>query len=167
MTRINISLDSLNPKKYAEITRGGDLRLSWRDPIGFTGRVFSPIKINTVAIKGANDDEILDFARLTLDKPFQVRFIEMMALGRTAQNQNNLYLSNDVVMEKINRVYRLESVNGLNSKMDGPARLYRINGGTGRSVSSVLSAIISAIPVTGSGSRRMGIFAPVCFLMMK
>ena len=131
MTRINISLDSLNPKKYAEITRGGDLEAVLRGIDRVYRAGFSPIKINTVAIKGANDDEILDFARLTLDKPFQVRFIEMMALGRTAQNQNNLYLSNDVVMEKINRVYRLESVNGLNSKMDGPARLYRINGGTG------------------------------------
>ena len=128
MTRINISLDSLNPKKYAEITRGGDLEAVLRGIDRVYRAGFSPIKINTVAIKGANDDEILDFARLTLDKPFQVRFIEMMALGRTAQNQNNLYLSNDVVMEKINRVYRLESVNGLNSKMDGPARRYRITG---------------------------------------
>ena len=131
MTRINISLDSLNPKKYAEITRGGDLEAVLRGIDRVYRAGFSPIKINTVAIKGANDDEILDFARLTLDKPFQVRFIEMMALGRTAQNQNNLYLSNDVVMEKINRVYRLESVNGLNSKMEGPARRYRITGGTG------------------------------------
>jgi len=131
MTRINISLDSLNPQKYAEITRGGNLDAVLRgiDRVHRTG--FSPIKINTVAIKGANDDEILDFASLTLDKPFQVRFIEMMALGSTGRDQGHHYLSNDLIMEKISRVYRLEAVNGLNRKIDGPAKRYRITGGTG------------------------------------
>jgi cyclic pyranopterin phosphate synthase len=131
MTRINVSLDSLNPQKYAEITRGGSLEAVLRG-IDSAYRVgFSPIKINTVAIKGANDDEILDFANLTLDKPFQVRFIEMMALGGSGDEQSRHYLSNDLVMEKINRAYRLEPINGRSTNMDGPAKRYRISGGTG------------------------------------
>jgi len=52
-----------------------------------------------VAIKGANDDEILDFARLTLDKPFQVRFIEMMGWVDGAKSEQSLSL-NDVVWKR-------------------------------------------------------------------
>ena len=67
--RINISLDSLNAEKYARITRGGDIRAVLRGIRKVRETGFSPIKINIVAIKGFNDDEILDFARLTLDQP--------------------------------------------------------------------------------------------------
>ena len=79
--RINISLDSLNADKYARITRGGDIRavLSGIRKVREAG--FDPIKINIVAIKGFNDDEVLDFARLTLSNPYQIRFIELMPLG--------------------------------------------------------------------------------------
>ncbi len=131
MTRINVSLDSLNPQKYAEITRGGKLESVLRGIDSAYRAGFSPIKINTVAIKGENDDEILDFANLTLNKPFQVRFIEMMALGSAGPEQSRHYLSNDLVMEKINRLYRLEPINGHSTGMDGPAKRYRISGGTG------------------------------------
>ena len=131
MRRINVSLDSLNPQTYAEITRGGNLSAVLKGIESAYRAGFAPIKINTVAIKGANDDEILDFASLTLDKPFQVRFIEMMALGSTGPEQSRHYLSNDLVMDKINRVYRLEPVNGRSNNMDGPAKRFRISGGTG------------------------------------
>lgn len=131
MRRINVSLDSLNPQTYAEITRGGNLNAVLKGIDSAYRAGFAPIKINTVAIKGANDDEILDFASLTLDKPFQVRFIEMMALGSAGPEQSRHYLSNDLVMEKINRVYRLEPVNGQSTGMDGPAKRFRISGGTG------------------------------------
>ncbi len=131
MRRINVSLDSLNPQTYAEITRGGNLDAVLKGIESAYRAGFAPIKINTVAIKGANDDEILDFASLTLDKPFQVRFIEMMALGSTGPEQSRHYLSNDLVMDKINRVYRLEPVNGRSNNMDGPAKRFRISGGTG------------------------------------
>ena len=131
MKRINISLDSLNKEKYASITRGGDLHavlagIREADRVGFM-----PIKINTVAIKGFNDDEILAFAGHTLDKPYQIRFIELMPLGDVGGDNNSNYLSNDVVMDIIRRAYPLEEVNGKKNKVDGPARLYRIAGGRG------------------------------------
>ncbi|MDD5169442.1 MAG: GTP 3',8-cyclase MoaA [Syntrophales bacterium] len=131
MNRINISLDSLNAEKYAVITRGGDLHtvlsgIREADRVGF-----APIKINTVAIKGFNDDEILAFARHTLDKPYQIRFIELMPLGNVGSDNNDNYLSNKMVMDVISRAYPLEEVNGEKNKVDGPARLYRIAGGRG------------------------------------
>jgi cyclic pyranopterin phosphate synthase len=129
--RINISLDSLNPEKYEHITRGGHLNavLKGIDEVHRIG--FSPIKINIVAIKGFNDDEILDFAKLSIDKPFQIRFIELMTLGRTDLDRDGKYLSNDVIREKIREIYRLEPVDGERKRLDGPARIYRIAGGAG------------------------------------
>lgn len=130
--RINISLDSLDKAKYAAITRGGDLNavlagIREADRVGF-----EPIKINTVAIKGFNDDEIQAFAAHTIDKPYQVRFIELMPLGHAGADNHRHYLSNDVVADIIRQAYPLEIVNGGKDKMDGPARLYRIVGGRGR-----------------------------------
>ena len=129
--RINISLDSLNVEKYTLITRGGDLSavLSGIDEVHRIG--FSPIKINIVAIKGFNDDEILDFAKLSIDKPYQIRFIEFMELGHAALDHSNQYLSNTHIREIINNNYPLEPVNSERHKGDGPAKIYRIAGGAG------------------------------------
>jgi cyclic pyranopterin phosphate synthase len=129
--RINVSLDSLNKEKYAAITRGGDLNavlagIQEADRVGF-----APIKINTVAIKGFNDDEILTFAAHTIDKPYQVRFIELMPLGHAGGDNSSNFLSNDVVMDIIRQVYPLTAVNGQTNKVDGPALLYKIAGGRG------------------------------------
>ncbi len=131
MRRINISLDSLNAGKYARITRGGDIRSVLRGIRKVRETGFSPIKINIVAIKGVNDDEILDFARLTLENPYQIRFIELMPLGHAGIQNNGLYLSNDVVRERIEAFGRLEPVNGRRRSSDGPAQICRLAGGVG------------------------------------
>ncbi|MFA4915561.1 MAG: GTP 3',8-cyclase MoaA [Syntrophales bacterium] len=125
--RINISLDSLNAGKYAHITRGGDLSAVLRGIDKVYGVGFSPIKINIVAIRGFNDDEILNFARLTLDKPYQIRFIEMVPIGKAGLENNGRYLSNEIVRERICSFHRLEPVNGnQGAAVGGPARMYRI-----------------------------------------
>ncbi|HUH64791.1 MAG TPA: GTP 3',8-cyclase MoaA [Syntrophales bacterium] len=129
--RINISLDSLNAEKYARITRGGDLRLVLTGIAAVQRIGFSPIKINTVAIKGFNEDEIMDFAELSLRKPYQIRFIELMDVGHPFLDHQNRYLSNAVIRELIGRHYRLERTNGSRSIMDGPAEMYKIAGGAG------------------------------------
>ena len=81
LDRITISIDSLDPAKFRRITRSGDLArvmlgLDRSLDAGFTG-----LKINCVTMRGTNDDELPDFARLTLDRPITVRFIEYMPLG--------------------------------------------------------------------------------------
>lgn len=126
--RINVSLDSLNPERYTRITRGGNLNdvLRGIDAVHRIG--FSPIKINVVVIKGVNDDEVLDFAGLTLDKPYQVRFIELMPFG---SGNDGRYLSNEVVKERIGGVYPLESPLRTGAGTEGPAQVYRIGGGRG------------------------------------
>jgi len=128
--RINVSLDSLEPEKYRRITRQGDLTrvingIKKADRVGF-----SPIKINVVVIKGFNDDEIIDFAKLALKKPYQVRFIEYMPVGIAALEDGYGHISNDVITETINRFTPLDPV-GRNGKTDGPARVYKMEGGRG------------------------------------
>lgn len=130
MRRINVSLDSLDPEKYRWITGGGELEEVLRG-IGRAEEVgFQPIKINVVAIRSFNEDEVVSLARMTLEKPYHVRFIELMDVGGC--NACALgYLSNDAVLEKIRAVYPLESINGKRSATDGPATRYRIPGGAG------------------------------------
>jgi len=84
LDRITVSLDSLRPQRFRKITRTGDLAAVLRgldqcERVGFTG-----LKINCVTMRGTNDDELADFARLTLDRRLTVRFIEYMPLGDAA-----------------------------------------------------------------------------------
>ncbi len=127
--RINISLDSLDPAKYEKITRGGKLEsvLKGIDAVQALG--LSPIKINIVAVRGYNDDEILEFAGFAHAHPFQVRFIELMPLGDAGLSQNE-FIPNAEILGKIRSVYRLSRVNG-GEENGGPARMYRIEGGRG------------------------------------
>ena len=78
LTRVNVSLDSLKRDRFLKMTRGDNLRqvLDGIDEAVKAG--LTPVKINMVAIKDFNDDEILDFARLSLEKPYHVRYIEYM-----------------------------------------------------------------------------------------
>ena len=105
--RINISLDSLDAAKYAHITRGGDLEAVLRgiEAVHQTG--FCPIKINVVVIKEVNDDEILDFAVMTMNKPFQIRFIELMPMGQAGSAYKGKYVSNDVIIS-----FSIHNING-------------------------------------------------------
>ena len=78
--RLNISIDSLVPENFRRITRGGEVSrvlsgIAAAEAAGF------PIKLNMVVMRGVNDHEVVDFAALTLDKPFAVRFIEFMPSG--------------------------------------------------------------------------------------
>ncbi|MBN2373941.1 GTP 3',8-cyclase MoaA [bacterium] len=129
--RVNISLDTLKPEKFRYITRM-DLFERVLEGIRSADEAgLSPVKINCVAIKGFNDEEILDFARLTLDHPYHVRFIEFMPLGENDYWRPDKALHAPEIMDIIGRVYPLEPV--INSKADqnGPARRFRIKGGAG------------------------------------
>ncbi|HSL01532.1 MAG TPA: radical SAM protein, partial [Rubrobacteraceae bacterium] len=80
LDRINVSLDTLQPEKFAFITRRDHFEKVWRSIMAALETPLSPVKINAVAMRGINDDEISDMARLTLEYPLHVRFIELMPL---------------------------------------------------------------------------------------
>lgn len=117
--RLNFSLDTMNEKKYFDITRGGNLKdvlisLEKALKLGFR------VKINTVLIGGFNDDEVIDFVNLTKDHDIQVRFIELMQIGESANWSKDRFISNNEVL-KI--VPELQSVG-----IEGVARVYKLEG---------------------------------------
>lgn len=130
--RINVSLDTLSPDKYRDITRGGDISRVIRGIRKALDIGFAPIKINVVAIKGFNDDEIIDFVKLTTDKPYQIRFIEFMPVGDSALENSLGYLSNDEILKGINSFSPLERVYMGSGGADGPARLYSVKDALGK-----------------------------------
>lgn len=81
LNRVNISLDSLNPEKYKDITGGGDLKAAVNGIKAAFDAGLTPVKINTVLIGGFNDDEIPTFVELTRCYPVELRFIELMPMG--------------------------------------------------------------------------------------
>jgi cyclic pyranopterin phosphate synthase len=127
LMRVNISLDTFDPQKYHQITRWGQLEdvLAGIEAAREAG--MRPIKINTVLIKGFNDDEIETFVNFTRDHEVDVRFIELMPLGESSGFAENRYLSNDEVLK---RVPALEPVIEVNQS--GPAEYYRLPGAKGR-----------------------------------
>ncbi|MBN2034669.1 MAG: GTP 3',8-cyclase MoaA [Deltaproteobacteria bacterium] len=127
--RINISMDSLKEEKFSKITRRDFYREVW-EGIDEAQRVgFSPIKLNVVAMKGVNDDEILDFARLTLKKPYHVRFIEMMPVGEKNAWTSDTFLSTREILGKIRSLGSLKPVG--TGPLDGPAQRYILEGALG------------------------------------
>jgi cyclic pyranopterin phosphate synthase len=131
LKRVNISMDSLNPEKYQQITRGGDLQKVWAGIAAAQKVGFSPIKINVVAIAGFNDGEILDFARLTLHNPWQVRFIEYMPIGQNNSWRPEQFLTAQIIRERIESYYSLLPLETEKQSNNGPARLYKIIGAQG------------------------------------
>jgi cyclic pyranopterin phosphate synthase len=128
LKRINISLDSLRPDRFKEITRGGDLHLVLSGIEAAEKAGLTPIKINMVPIRGLNSDEIEDFTRLTLKFPYQIRFIEFMPFGTEGLWSTERFIS----VEEIKSI--VEGVGPLTPaklKKSGPARYFRLEGATG------------------------------------
>ncbi len=130
LKRINISLDTLDENKYKRIARVGELK-DVLDGIDEALRVgFFPIKINVVLIRGVNDDEILDFARLTLNNPLQVRFIELMPIGEGESLGTEKVMPIDEIKLKCETLGRFEPTDA--PLGCGPAEYYKITGWRGR-----------------------------------
>ena len=125
VSRVNISLDTLDPDKYREITRVGELSnaLAGIDAAFEAG--FDNIKINNVLMGGFNDDEIEDFVKLTVDRPIEVRFIELMPIGGGMDFDRSGFISCQQVLSKVPELEPLE-------RSEGVAVLYRLPGAEGR-----------------------------------
>ncbi len=131
LKRVNVSMDSLQPEKYREITRGGDLKRVWKGIEAVRAEGISPIKINVVAIAGFNDLEIEDFARLTLREPFQVRFIEYMPIGSSSDWRPEQCISCSEMKTRIEKIAPLVPLKEGGNGHGGPARLFKFPGSLG------------------------------------
>lgn len=127
LKRVNISLDTLKEEKYKYITRIGNIKdvlegIEAAKKVGLT-----PIKINTVLVRGFNDDEIEDLARLTEREEIDVRFIELMPIGEALKNESIKYISNQIVLEKLPELIPLEK-----KDPSSPALYYKLPNAKGR-----------------------------------
>jgi len=128
LDRVNISLDTLKEDRYRLMTRGGEIRRVWEAIEAVERAGISPIKINVVPIRGMNDDEAVDFALLTMQKDWHIRFIELMPVGRSGRWSNEACVKKDELIEKISAVGRLGL---LRFRGKGPSRNYRLEGARG------------------------------------
>lgn len=126
--RINISLDTLKREKFAKITGMDLFDQVWQGIEGARDMGFYPIKINIVALNGVNDDELVDMARLSLDQPFHVRFIEYMPIGESQMGNGPLLLAPEI-KKRLGVLGNLIPVRS--STNDGPAQRYRFEGALG------------------------------------
>jgi cyclic pyranopterin phosphate synthase len=130
LDRVNISLDSLRPDRFRRITRLGDLEdvlagIRAAEEAGLT-----PLKLNTVVLRGVNDDEAVELARLTLERPWHVRFIELMPLGSHVLWDKDRYVPASEVRQRIEA--RLGPLSPAQRPAgNGPARTYRLQGSLG------------------------------------
>jgi cyclic pyranopterin phosphate synthase len=122
-------MDTLKPDRFFRTTRRDLFYKVWEgiEEAEYLG--FNPIKLNLVVMNGVNDDEILDFARLTMERPYHVRFIELMPLGNVNNWSDDKFVSTNEVMKRIEAIGSLLPVNS--EPLDGPAARYRFEGAQG------------------------------------
>jgi GTP 3',8-cyclase len=130
LQRVNISLDTLNPDKFQRLTRWGELEQVWQGIQAAEEAGLTPIKINAVIVRGYNETDVTDLARLTYDHPWQVRFIEMMPFAGATELQLNQTVNTTEMIDLIEmNLEQLVAANG--GKLDGEARLFRLPGALG------------------------------------
>ena len=124
VTRLNLSLDTLNPQKYAHITRIGKLDDFYAGLEAALKTGFDKIKVNAVLIGGFNDDEIVDLAKLTMQYPLDMRFIELMPILDSDEFGEAAYVPFSKVLEALPEAVPVDHDGGV-------AKLYRLPGAQG------------------------------------
>jgi len=163
LNRVNISLDSLQEEKYKRITRGGSLEKALKGIDSALKAGLLPIKINTVLIRGINDDEVEDFVRLTLGRPLNIRFIEFMPSGEELKdNYRDKFISVLEIKESLAEKYSFRPID-INSG-NGPAKYYQIKGGQGTigfitALSQHFCETCNRIRLTSEGKLRPCLFS--------
>jgi GTP 3',8-cyclase len=125
LQRVNISLDSLNPDKFQTLTRWGSLDDVWKGITAAEEAGLTPIKINSVVVRGYNEPDMLDLAQLTMEHPWQVRFIELMPFGDNKEfQQSQLFPASEMQVYIEAQYGPLQAVNG--TDLDGEAHIFHL-----------------------------------------
>jgi len=159
LQRVNVSIDTLDPAKFKRLTRWGSLAQVWAG-IEAAERVgLAPVKLNAVVVRGYNENDVVDLAALTLDHPWQMRFIEMMPFAGATEFQQTQVVKAQEMMARISAALGpLEPAN--NGALDGEARIYKLPGAAGEvgfisSVSLPFCASCTRARLTADGKLRL------------
>ncbi|MEE8472895.1 MAG: GTP 3',8-cyclase MoaA [Dehalococcoidia bacterium] len=155
--RVNVSLDSLREERFREMSRGGRLEGVLRGIQRAREVGLNPVKINVVVVRGVNDDEILDFARRTLDDEWHVRFIELMPFARD-QEPGASFVPVEEMRQQIAVLGRLDPCRP--EAGNGPARYFRLPGARGTvgfisPVSAHFCVSCNRLRLTADGKLRL------------
>ena len=159
LERVNISIDTLDPDRFHRVTRWGHLDKVLSGVYAAEAASLTPIKINAVIARGFNEQDIPDLARLTLDHPWQVRFIEMMPFGEVAQFAQDATISQAEIAQRIEaELGPLQPID--EGRLDGEARLYRLEGslaaiGFISTLTNPFCASCSRVRLTADGHLRL------------
>lgn len=160
LRRVNVSLDSLRSDRFHRITRMGNLDDVLRGIEAARQAGLNPVKTNTVVIRGTNDDEVLDFARLTIEGEWHVRFIEYMPFPNS-EKADHLLVPVSEIKQRIETLGELEP--SLSSG-GGPARYFRLPGARGTigfisPVSEHFCRACNRLRLTADGKLRPCLFS--------
>lgn len=159
LKRVNIHVDSLNKETISKIMRLGSFDKAWAGIEAAEKAGLKPIKLNAVITRGYNDEAAVELARLTLEKPWQVRFIELMPFSGPTEIQLEHYVSSDEVKSRVEQeLGPLFPLN--NGRLDGEAKMYRLAGAEGAvgfisPVSNPYCDDCNRMRITADGRLRM------------
>ncbi len=162
LDRVNMSLDSLRPERIAAIARR-NIKFDPITALRTAGRAgLSPLKINVVVMRGINDDEVTDFARLTLDNPWHVRFIELMPVGGMREMTWDHVVPSAEVLDRIAGIGSLSEAVGP-PRGNGPAAYHRLAGAVGTigvitPMTHTYCATCNRVRLTADGRLRTCLF---------
>ncbi|SFL99837.1 cyclic pyranopterin phosphate synthase [Desulfomicrobium norvegicum] len=159
---LNVSLDTLQRKKFEEITKI-DAYDQVRAGIDACLKGGLRVKVNVVALKGINDDELPGFVDFARDNGVDVRFIEFMPIGYQSRWSRDNYWPAEEIIAEVEKLVPLEEVL-VASRNSGPARMYGISGGSGRigvisAVSNHFCESCNRFRVTSDGKLRTCLFS--------
>ena len=168
--RVNVSLDSLDPETFREITRNGDLDQVWRGVEAALAAGLHPVKLNTVLMSHSNLEDLDRLVALTLDRPLSVRFIEMMPTASNHHLQPAEYVSCDAIRDRIEERFgplapeTPETPEDADAFRTGPAKAFRLAGATGSvgfitPLSHTFCAECNRLRLTARGELRLCLFA--------
>jgi len=159
LQRVNISIDTLNPEKFKRLTRWGKLEEVWNGIMAAEKAGLTPVKLNAVVVKGYNESDVVNIARLTLEHPWQIRFIEMMPFAGATDIQTGQIITAEEIKERIeDSLGDMQEANG--GQLDGEAQLFRLPNGKGdvgfiSSVTNPFCASCTRARLTADGRLRL------------
>lgn len=158
LDRINVSFDTLDPVKFKLMTRGGRLDLVWAG-IEAAERVgLTPIKINSVVIRGQNDHDVGELAALTVDRAWQMRFLEMMPMEGVGAVYDESLITSEETQRRIEE--RFGPLEPVETPPGDPARVWRIRDAVGTvgfisPISAPFCASCNRVRLTADGKLRL------------
>src|SRR3989304_7377961 len=162
LQRVNVSLDTLDPQKYREITENGEIERVWDGIFEAERAGLLPVKINLVVVRGLNDNELCDFSQLTRKYQYDIRFIEYMPVGATNYWSREKFMSSSEILERISK--KLGELTPLETSNHSPATYFKLSNSKGRigvisPISNHFCSSCNKLRLTSDGRLRACLFS--------